>query len=197
MSRARCFSFRVTAPQYQRGRSRQALRTNVRHAEALGITCHQLPAAAERSAALDQLLRDLGGSDSDRSYLELVIGLEPTRQEFHAAVDTSGHVIALAALDVDVRCARLVFLRSVGGPAGGPARYALFRHVIDALIDRQVSFLLVGGAVRLAPGLQYFQQRLGFEIFNVRPVAAQDATATVSSRSRGRSTSRPPSPATR
>jgi hypothetical protein len=156
--------------QYHSGRSRQALRTNVRHAEALGITCHELPGAADQSAALDELLRNLGCTNSDRSYLELAIGLEPGRQEFHAALDASGHVIALAALDVDVRCARLVFLHSVGGRPGGLGRYALSRHVIDALIDRRVSLLLVGGAVRLAPGLQYFQQRLGFEIFNVRPV---------------------------
>jgi hypothetical protein len=79
-------------------------------------------------------------------------------------------VVAVAALEVDVHCARLVFLRSVGGEAGGPARYALSLHVVDSLIDRRVGLLLVGGAVRLAPGLQYFQQRLGFEIFNVRPV---------------------------
>ena len=126
--------------QYHRGRSRQALRTNVGHAEALGITCHELPAAAQQSAALDELVRNLGCTNSDRSYLELAIGLEPGRQDFHAAVDASGHVIALAVLDVDVRCARLVFLHSVGDRPGGLARYALSRHVIDALIDRRVSF---------------------------------------------------------
>lgn len=179
--------------EYHRGRSRQALRTNVRHAEALGIACRQLPAAAEQTAALDELLRTLGGTDADRGYLEHSIGLEPGRQEFHAAVDASGQVVALAVLDVDVRCARLVFLRAVGGASGGPARYALVRHVIDGLIDRQVSLFLVGGALRLAPGLQYFQQRLGFEIFNVRPIAVQDdgAHATM------RVVSRSPSPATR
>lgn len=164
--------------EYHSGRSRQALRTNVRRAEALGITCHELPVAAEQSAALDELLRNLGCTNSDRSYLELAIGLEPGRQEFHAAVDASGHVIALAVLDVDVRCARMVFLHSVAGRPGGLGRYALSRHVIDALIDRRVSLLLVGGAVRLAPGLQYFQQRLGFEIFNVRPVPVADDALT-------------------
>ena len=117
------------------------------------------------------------------------------------AVDASGHVIALAVLDVDVRCARLVFMHSVGGRPGGLARYALSRHVIDALIDRRVSLLLVGGSVRLAPGLQYFQQRLGFEIFNVRPIPVADdgahATVTVSSKLRGWSKLRPRGPAMR
>ena len=187
--------------EYCRGRSRQALRTNVRHAESLGITCHRLLTAAEQGAALEEFLHILGCPSSDREYLELAIGLQPGRQDFHVAVDASGQVIAVAALDVDVRCARLVFLRSAVGPAGGPARYALIRHVIDALIDRRVNHLLVGGAVRLAPGLQYFQQRLGFEIFNVRPVAAEDdgghATVTVFSRLRGWSRLRPHGPATR
>jgi hypothetical protein len=187
--------------EYCRGRSRQALRTNVRHAESLGITCHRLATAAEQIAAIEELLQTLGCPSSDREYLEHAIGLQPGRQEFHVAVDASGQVIALAALDVDVRCARLVFLRAAVGSAGGPARYALIRHVIDALIERRVNLLLVGGAVRLAPGLQYFQQRLGFEIFNVRPVAAEDdgahATVTVLSRLRGRSRLRPHGPATR
>ena len=159
--------------QYQRGRARQALRTNVRHAEALGIACYELP-AAQNDAALDALLDNLGVARWERSRLEAAVGLEPSRQEFHAAVDAGGDVIALAVLDVDLHCARLVFLRSVVGELGGPARYALSLHVIHSLIDRHVSLLLVGGAVRLSSGLQYFQQRLGFEIFNVRPVPVAD-----------------------
>lgn len=156
---------------YHRGRSRQALRTNVRHAEELGITCHELP-AARKTAALDELLDSVDCIGPERSRLGETVGLAPSRQEFHAAVDAAGDVIALAVLEVDVRCARLVYLRAVGRELGGPARYALSLHVIHSLIDRRVRLLLVGGAVRLAPGLQYFQQRLGFGIFNLRPVPA-------------------------
>jgi hypothetical protein len=158
--------------EYQRGRSRQALRTNVRHAEALGIECRELREIDEKNAAFGRLVRQLGRSDAhaERRYLEQAIGLETGRQRVYAAVDAAGDVVALAAVEVDVRCARLVFLHAVGGLLGGPARYALSLHVINALIDERIGLLLVGGTVRLAPGLQYFQQRLGFEIFNVRPV---------------------------
>ena len=158
--------------EYRRGRSRQALRTNVRHAETLGIACRELHDILKKDTALDQLLRNLGLTDrsAERRHLEDAIGLETGRQQVHAAVDESGDVIALAVLEVDVRCARLVFLHAVAGRLGAPARYALSLHVINALIDRHLNFLLVDGTVRLAPGLQYFQQRLGFEIFNVRPV---------------------------
>ena len=171
--------------QYHRGRSRQALRTNVRHAEALGIVCHEL-FGAQRDAALDELLAKLDLGGAERTRLEAAVGLEPSRQGFHAAVDAAGKVIALAAVEVDLHCARLVFLRSVGGEHGGPARYALSLHVIHSLIDRHVRLLIVGGAVRLAPGLQYFQQRLGFEIFNVRPVPVAEQGVTQPSRQRSR-----------
>jgi hypothetical protein len=67
-----------------------------------------------------------------------------------------------------VHCAYLVFLQAVDGPLSAPARYALSVHVIQSLIRDRVGMLLMGNAVRLHPGLQYFQQRLGFEICNVR-----------------------------
>ncbi len=157
---------------YQRGHSRQALRTNVHHADALGISCRELHSIDERNAALDRLLRnlDLPNTRAERRYLKQAIGLDVARQQVHVAVDPTGDVVAIAALEVDVRCALLVFLHGVAGAAGAPARYALSLHVINSLIDERVSLLLVGGTVRLAPGLQYFQQRLGFEIYNVRPV---------------------------
>ena len=64
--------------EYRRGRSRQALRTNVRHAEALGIACRELQDILEKDAALDQLLRNLGHPETsaERRYLEEAIGLE-------------------------------------------------------------------------------------------------------------------------
>jgi hypothetical protein len=158
--------------EYLRGRSRQALRTNVRHAGELGVACRELPDIADKHAALYRLLRNLGRPETSAElrYLETATGLAAERQQVYAAFDPAGDVVALAVVEVDVRCARLVFLHSVAGRLGAPARYALSLHVINALIDRQVRVLLVGGAVRLAPGLQYFQQRLGFEVFNVRPV---------------------------
>lgn len=157
---------------YQRGRSRQALRTNVHHAEALGVVCRELTDVTAKNAALDELLRGLGRPETaaERRYLEQAIGLETDRQPVHVAVDAAGDVVALAVVELDMRCARLVFLHAVAGPVGAPARYALSLHLINALIDEHVGLLLVGGTVRLSPGLQYFQQRLGFEIFNVRPV---------------------------
>jgi hypothetical protein len=161
---------------YQSGRARQALRTNVHHADALGISCRELGDIDDKSAALDRFLRNLGLADTggEERYLERVIGLDLARQQVHVAVDPTGDVVAIAALEVDVGCGLLVFLHGVAGQAGAAARYALSLHVVNSLIDERVSFLLVGGTVRLAPGLQYFQQRLGFEIFNVRPVRSTE-----------------------
>jgi hypothetical protein len=184
---------------YLRGRHRQALRTNVRHADALGISCHEVHETGAKEAALDDLLRGLGlghpNTLEERRYLNQVIGLEPERQQVYTAVDADGKVVGFAAVEVDLRCARLVFLHSIAGPMCAPARYALSLHVIGALIDARVDLLLVGGTMRLAPGLQYFQQRLGFEIFNVRPVpVAQEWTGRRSRFGRAVSRERAPAP---
>ena len=182
---------------YLRGRHRQALRTNVRHAEALGIICREVHETGAKEAALDELLRGLGHPDTlqERRYLNQAIGLEPERQQVYVAVDGAGEVVGVAAVEVDVRCARLVFLHSIAGPMCAPARYALSLHVIGGLIDARVALLLVGETMRLAPGLQYFQQRLGFEIFNVRAVAvAQEWTGRRSRFGRAVPPDRAPAP---
>ena len=62
----------------------------------------------------------------------------------------------------------------LGGPAIPSLEDPLVRFLGACLVQTVCSF----GAVRLAPGLQYFQQRLGFEIFNVRPVPVADDALT-------------------
>ena len=162
-----------TAPEdYLRGRSKQAVRTNLRHAESAGITCERLVGEAAQSASLTEFA-ELGGWEL--RHITDVLRVAPGREHFHVARDAQGRTIATATLDVDEECAYLVFLQAVDGELSAPARYALTVHVIQALIRDGVPMLLMGNAVRLNPGLQYFQQRLGFEICNVRIADAASA----------------------
>jgi hypothetical protein len=157
---------------YLRGRSKQAMRTNLRHAEAAGITCERVVDHAAQGASLTDFA-SLGGWDL--RHLTDVLGVAPGREHLHVARDAEGRTIAAGTLDVDAHCAYLVFLQAVDGELSGPARYALSVHVIRSLIRDGVPMLLMGNAVRLHPGLQYFQQRLGFEICNVRIADAAPA----------------------
>jgi hypothetical protein len=157
---------------YLRGRSKQAVRTNLRHAETAGIACERVVDHDAQRARLTEFA-ELGGWEL--RHLTDVLGVAPGREHFHVARDAEGRTIAAATLDVDEHCAYLVFLQAVEGELTAPARYALTVHVIQELIRDGVPMLLMGNAVRLHPGLQYFQQRLGFEICNVRIADAEPA----------------------
>jgi hypothetical protein len=153
---------------YLRGRKRQAVRTNLRHAQHEGITSHTLQSVAEQDAALSSFFGSNGFTDADRLYVERKLGVTPGGQEFFVSRDKDGNTIAVAAVIVSDGCALLVFHHAA--PNAWKARYALSVHTINTLIDRGVKVLLVGSALTLEPGLRYFQQRLGFVPVNVREI---------------------------
>jgi hypothetical protein len=125
----------------------------------------------EQEAGLAEFVRAGGWGEDEWRCLAEKLGITGIGQDLHVAEDDRG-IVALAALEVDATCAYMVYLKAIDGPASGPARYALSVHVVRSLIQRDVDVLLVGNAVRLSPGLQYFQQRLGFEVCNVRLAAS-------------------------
>jgi len=155
---------------YLRGRRRQAVRTNLHHAENEGITSHTLHSLTEQEAALKSFFGSHGFTDADRLYAKRELNVDSGVLEFFAARDRDGDTIAVAAVIVSDGCALLVFHHSAPGENAYMARYALTVHAVNALIDREVKVLLVGSALTLEPGLRYFQQRLGFTPVNVRAI---------------------------
>jgi hypothetical protein len=153
---------------YLRGRRRQAVRTNLHHAEHEGITSYTLHSVGEQEAALKSFFGSDGFTESDVRYVKR--NVNPGVQEFFVSRDKDGNTLAVAAVVVSGDCALLVFHHSVPGQNSWKARYALSVHTIHTLIDRGVKVLLVGSALTLEPGLRYFQQRLGFEPVNVRVI---------------------------
>jgi hypothetical protein len=160
---------------YLRGRPRQAVRTNLRHAESEGIVCRTLSTPAEQEAAMRDFFSSGRFTDADRVYVTEKLDVSPGEQEFYVAEDADGHTLAIAAVAVDGKCALLVFHHSGDGELTFKARYALSVHMISSLIERKVQVLLVGGTLTLEPGLRYFQQRLGFIPVNVRIASARPA----------------------
>lgn len=160
---------------YLRGRTRQAVRTNLRHAETEGVSCRTLGTVSEQEAALKAFFSTGKFTDADRLYLNQTLDVNPGQQEFYSAEDADGETIAIAAVVVDGGAALLVFHHANDGPLTWMARYALSVHIISSLIERGVGVLLVGGTLTLEPGLRYFQQRLGFAPANVRVKRASSA----------------------
>jgi hypothetical protein len=132
---------------YMRGRSRQAVRTNVRRAHEHGLSI------------VSDLVADWrpGPGDLRAPFIT------PGPVERWTAVGPKGHVAAQAILSVDEEVALLHGL--VGYSAVTNARWLLHAAIVERLCG-QCRLLLTNSddAYLMAPGARYFQSVLGYEI---------------------------------
>ena len=157
-----------------RGHSRQALRTNLRHAEQLGTTYRRLTGTPEECASLRALCVKSG---LDMSVEEISFWISQ-RPELFVAIDRSGSYVAAYCLDVDTDAALLSRVMTAPGREGLYARYGLHVHVVHELGDRNVRLLCVGPTYTSPPRLQYLQHLLGFRPTNI--LVSRSATEAVS-----------------
>ena len=145
---------------YLRGRSRQALRTNIRRARAEGITCRSLEQLGERRTAALHLRRRMPEVCEWSDDLFRMPG-----DVWWAACDRRGRTVALAHVTVDRECALLQSFVS----SHRASRYMLHAALVDMLVARDVRYLVVSGpmAPLLDPSLQYWQRLLGFDVAHV------------------------------
>lgn len=160
--------------QYLRGRSRQALRTNIRKARAAGITCRQLNHLDERRGAALQLRARVPGM------------WQWTNEQFSLPEDiwwagrtSRGETVAFAQVTVDREWALLRSLAS----SDRPSRYLLHAVLVDVLVASGVRYLAVDGpmAPLLEPSLQYWQRLLGFDVVHLS-VSRQPLVGNAASR---------------
>lgn len=147
---------------YLRGRHRQALRTNLKRAGELGISCRVLAPGEELARRSEELARARGWDP------RLTTPDVPAR-EFVLAEDPAGSTLAMTVVIADVECAYLAyFIAMEPSRPHSLARYALSADLVERLIRRDVRILLVEGTLWASTGVQYFQRRLGFEPYNIR-----------------------------
>jgi hypothetical protein len=155
---------------YLRGRSRQALRTNIRKARSCGIRCQRLEHLAQRRAATLHLRER--ASDRLRWPDELFC---LAGDMWWAAYDRRGTAVALAQVTVDRDWALLQSFVS----AHRAGRYLLHSWIVEELIAANVRHLAVNASMAplLEPSLQYWQHLLGFGVANLsvraRPLPAE------------------------
>ena len=152
---------------YLRGRSRQAVRTNITKARRLGITCRAIEDPAAKRAALEDHLASRNEPGYTIADFERDYELRVERPDVHVA-ERDGRVEAMAFSYSAGEAAYLIYLRT-GTPSltSSPARYALSAHVNQALIRRGVRAVLSGSALGVDEGTAYLQQRLGYIAGNV------------------------------
>jgi hypothetical protein len=160
-----------TQAEYLKGRSRQALRTNLTRAAAEGLRC----APVEDAQELHRVASAIATRRDTTPDTLVGPGQLPARDRlWSAAFDATGEPVALCQAVVDDDRAGLVLMVSAVGHASAPlVRYALHAHLSGRLIDRGVSTLAVGGSMLLtSTGTRYFQRRTGFTPVHLRPEAA-------------------------
>jgi hypothetical protein len=132
---------------YLRGRSRQALRTNIRRARELGVSCH--------SETLAAWAREGDG----------LRVLAPAQRWWATRAD--GTIVAHALITVDRRCALLHQLDS----GERYVRWLLHAEIVKSLCESGRELLITNSSdvPLLSPGSQHLQHLLGYAVARLRP----------------------------
>jgi hypothetical protein len=150
---------------YLAGRPRQALRTNLRHACALGVTSSRVGYETwfEAVRAVMRARDDRPGPEQDRPSSEQYVA-------YYVARDSRGTALAFAGSALFEQFAVLFALvtRPDRQPDSSWARYQLHTFLAFDLASSGVEHLLTGSALRVSAGHQYFQHLLGYRPRNLR-----------------------------
>ena len=155
----------ATEDHYLVGRPKQALRTNLRHASALGVTSSRVPYESwfDAVSAIMRARDDRPGPEQDRPG--------PGQQvAYYVARDVRGTALAFAGAALFGHFAVLFALvsRPDQQPDASWARYQLHTFLVFDLGGSGVEHLLTGSALRVPAGYQYFQHLLGYRPRNLR-----------------------------
>ena len=150
---------------YLVGRPRQALRTNLGHARARGVTSSRVTYETwfEAVSTVMRARDDTPGPEHDRHEPEQEVA-------YYVARDACGTALAFAGAAVFGQFAVLFALisRPDRQPDTSWARYQLHTCLVFDLGSSGVEHLITGSALREPAGHQYFQHLLGYRPRNLR-----------------------------
>lgn len=168
-----CLPLPSDADSYLRGRSRQAVRTNMHRADKIRLTCRAVPTDWE-------VTRDALRTGTYAGLIEELDQIERTGLPVKswAVFDSDGQVLGRAVALIDERTAVLLLL--YGPPDLGVAhqtRYLLHTVMVADLIGCGVCNLVVESILGAPPGLKYFAARLGYRACRIRVARARGVPA--------------------
>lgn len=159
---------------YRRGRSRQALRTNVTRATKDGLQVSDVPVERRRvvSAELAQHRATEGLAWMDTDW-----HLQLSTDRWFAVRDDAGGILALGSLLVAGEVAWIVFkVARKEDPRSSGARYLLHQHLVAAAIDAGARLLATDCPLTEPGGIHHYQRLVGFGYANLA-LAHPDGTA--------------------
>lgn len=153
---------------YLAGRSKQALRTNLRHARDLGVTSDRIPTYEAWFEAAGVVLH--ARPDGPAMSREMDKPAPGQRVAYYAARDADRRPLAFARVALFDQFAVLFTMLSHldRQPCASWARYQLHTSLALDLGGSGVRYLVVGSALREPAGNQYFQHLLGYRACNLR-----------------------------
>lgn len=165
-----------TSEEYLRGRHRQAVRTNCTRARALGMLVSELGGEGEGARLIGRMMLGDEGYERHLAATRSRPWLQPTQGLRTLVVyDAAGAVLGAAAFHRSGPYARLEAIKCVTSELSGVARYLLHTRLVETLIDEGVVVLFADSAITVTPGVHYLQQRVGYDIINVRIRTARPA----------------------
>jgi hypothetical protein len=158
---------------YLRGRRHQALRTNLRRAEAAGIRCEAINVPSRAFDEITEIVkhrRVLATPAELQTLASWQAMLEGPEMTLVVARDQLGHPLALMAAVID----DAVCLIRLAVASSYEARWALHDHLVRILIAHRVKYLLGEGggpfgALGFDANLLHYQHLLGYELRHLRP----------------------------
>jgi hypothetical protein len=149
---------------YLAGRTKQALRTNLRHARDLGVT-------SGRISTYEAWLEAAGVITQGAAWVRHMAKPETGQQvSYYLARDDHETPLAFAGAAIFGQFAVLFIMLSHPDrrPVASWARYQLHTYLAFDLSRSGVKYLLVGSAFRQTAGNQYFQHLLGYRPRHLR-----------------------------
>jgi hypothetical protein len=162
-----------TQEEYLRGRSRQAVRTNIRHAKCLGLSCRRLTGPSEQRYVADHMVAQRPQSEDVAAEYRRHLDHPDAECWMVEAPDQTP--AGLAVLNVDTQVAMLWSLVCVEHSA----KWLLHTHVVEQLGAAGVRYLLTSSrmAPLIRPRDQYLQKLLGYRVahLSLEPPAGRGA----------------------
>jgi hypothetical protein len=153
---------------YLAGHSKQALRTNLRHARDLGLTSERVPTYEAWFEDADAILN--ARSDGAAWARKMNKPQPGVQAAYYVTRDAHEMPLAFAGVALFGQFAVLFSMLSHGDrlPSASFARYQLHTFLALDLGCSGVKYLLVGSALRETAGNQYFQHLLGYRARHLR-----------------------------
>ena len=154
--------------EYLVGTKRQRVRTSLRNARRLGVTCRELVDVDEQLGVVTYVLARRDDPWQASEAAAVASRVRDGRARTFAAFDAAGVPLAVTVVVCDRDWAYLRLSISLRGDASSEARYLVHAYVVERLSLSGARALISQSMLDVAPGLRSFQHLLGFRPCHLR-----------------------------